>query len=174
MAYDPEEPRAQGECVAEGMTGDQVSNRTQDLPGFHSPADQEQLFLLSPQQEQLFALSGAAAVTRAVVLVADQVSESDLRSALDRLVSRHEILRTTFASLPGMRVPAQLIRAELPVAWSPEAALDTEQRADPARRPHDAPRFPAGARADCPGGVSGRELDDPADPRARPRAPRGC
>jgi hypothetical protein len=109
------------------MTGDQVSNRTQDLPGFHSPAEQEQLFLLSPQQEQLFLLPGAAAVTQAVVLVADQVSESDLRSALDRVVSRHEILRTTFTALPGMRVPAQLIRAELPVAWSPEAALDTEQ-----------------------------------------------
>ena len=92
-------------------------------------------------------LQGDAAVTQAVVFLADRVSEADIRAALDGLVSRNEILRTTFASIAGMRVPTQLIRDDLPAAWSSsvlagddsveplldsllgkeQAALDTEQ-----------------------------------------------
>ena len=32
-----------------------------------------------------------------------------LENALDRLVARHEILRTRFERLPGMEVPVQVI-----------------------------------------------------------------
>src|SRR6266849_10018635 len=96
-----------------------MSNGTQDIPRFQ----------LAPQQEQLFLLPGDAAVTQAVVFLADRVSEADLRAALDGLVSRHEILRTTFASIAGMRVPTQLIRDDLPAAWS-SSVLAGDERVD--------------------------------------------
>ena len=114
-----------------------MSNSTQDAPSFS----------LAPQQEQLFLLPDVIPVTQTVVRFAEPVSEADLRSALDQVVSRQEILRTTFTRLAGMRVPQQVIHDELPATWTSSvlsgddrvetlldsllldeaAALDTEQ-----------------------------------------------
>ncbi len=85
-----------------------MSNPAQDIPGF----------LLAPQQEQPLLLPRDVAVTQAVVVLADGVSQSRLRASLEDLVARHEILRTTFVRLAGVRVPRQVIWDELPPAWT--------------------------------------------------------
>ena len=89
-----------------------MSNRTQDIPRF----------FLAPQQERLFSLPEGIPATQVVAFLADGVSEPELRTALEQLVSMHEILRTTFVRVAGMRVPQQLIHDELPVAWTSSAA----------------------------------------------------
>ena len=89
-----------------------MSYGTQDIPRF----------FLAPQQERLFSLPEGIPATQVVAFLADGVSETDLRTALEHLVSRHEILRTTFVRVAGMRVPQQLIHDELPVAWTSSAA----------------------------------------------------
>ena len=89
-----------------------MANQTQDILGFP----------LAPQQEQLFLLPAGVPATQAIVLVADSVSEAELQSALDQLVSRYEILRTTFGRRAGMRVPQQVISDELPVAWTTDTS----------------------------------------------------
>jgi hypothetical protein len=76
-----------------------VSSQPQNIPTYS----------LSPQQELLFLLPDEVATTQAAIVVADSVSEPQLRSALQELASRHEILRTTFARVPGRRMPQQVI-----------------------------------------------------------------
>lgn len=80
-------------------------------------------YSLSPQQELLFLLPDEVAATQAAIVVADSVSEPELRSALQELVSAHEILRTTFARVPGMRMPQQVIHDNPGLAWSTSALL---------------------------------------------------
>ena len=92
-----------------------MTNQTQDIPSF----------LLAPQQEQAFA-GGDTAVTEVVLRLPDGIAEDDLRSALAKLVERHEILRTTFVRLPGLRVPQQVVHDDLAPAWG-EGELDLEQ-----------------------------------------------
>ncbi len=84
-----------------------MTNWTQDIPSFS----------LAPQQEQPFLLPSAA-VTQAVVVLADGVAPSSVRASLEELVVRHEILRTTFVRLTGTRVPRQVIHDELPPTWT--------------------------------------------------------
>src|SRR6478736_3693397 len=57
-------------------------------------------FRVSPQQEDLWASEPAG-----------------LEAALDRVSGRHEILRTTFARRPGIRVPFQVIHDSLAASW---------------------------------------------------------
>src|SRR5215216_6192094 len=40
-----------------------------------------------------------------------------LREALHRVVNRHEILRTTFQRLPGIKMPVQVIAEQSAPAW---------------------------------------------------------
>jgi amino acid adenylation domain-containing protein len=98
-------------------------------------------FRLSPQQAQPLALERANAVQCAIsVRAADAAA---LRSRLEDVVARHEILRTRLAVLPGMLGPQQVIAAELPPGWSagaPDATLESTLAAeaaglDPARGP---------------------------------------
>ena len=129
-----------------------MANQTQDILGFP----------LAPQQEQLFLLPAGVPATQAIVLVADSVSEAELQSALDQLVSRYEILRTTFGRRAGMRVPQQVISDELPVAWTTDtsgeldallreesAALDLERGPVLRAALTTLPSSRAGARPDC-------------------------
>ena len=75
-------------------------------------------FRLSPQQEYLLSRPGRPAVTRCVALLSGQVDEAALKSALERVVARHEILRTTFVRPAGMRIPQQVIEDDLAVGWA--------------------------------------------------------
>ena len=76
-------------------------------------------FRLSPQQEQLW--RGEPDGPRLVAQGVIDISASDppvVRSALERIVARHEILRTTFARQPGVKLPAQVIHDELQPDWT--------------------------------------------------------
>jgi amino acid adenylation domain-containing protein len=70
-------------------------------------------FALSPQQSQLWNLmkagGGSSYVARCAVLIEGDLDKQALRSSLDNLIWRHEILRTTFHLFPGLRTPTQVI-----------------------------------------------------------------
>ena len=106
-------------------------------------------FRLSPQQRRLWTLQGqgAAAVAQCVLGAEGPLDVPRLERALQRLAERHEILRTTFHRLPGMRVPVQSISHEAEMELRAldlsgedherqDARID-EQAAAEARRPLD-------------------------------------
>jgi amino acid adenylation domain-containing protein len=74
---------------------------------------------LSPQQRRLWLISGGAGPTRAAALVrlSGAVSPERLRGAVERVVARHEILRTTFEIPYWLKVPLQVIHGEGQVRW---------------------------------------------------------
>jgi amino acid adenylation domain-containing protein len=123
-----------------------VTNQTQDIPSF----------LLAPQQERVFARAEGAA-TQAVALLPADLAAADLEAALRKLVERHEILRTTFVRLPGLRVPQQAVQDELPPSWAviPAGAdLDGVLAAEAEALDHE--RGPAlrAARVELPDGAA--------------------
>ena len=78
-------------------------------------------FRLSPQQEQLWRSDPENPRLRVQCVV--DVSGSDaqaVRDALRSVVARHEILRTTFARSPGVKLPGQVIHGELEPSWAAE------------------------------------------------------
>ena len=70
-------------------------------------------FRLSPQQERLWlrqpTTRGPQLTAQAVVRIDGPLDHAVLDAAVAHLVGRHEILRTGFHCLPGMRVPLQVI-----------------------------------------------------------------
>ncbi len=78
-------------------------------------------FQLSPQQERLWRLSGDRfdpAYSTSFALSIDGALQPDaLRDALNDVVRRHEILRTTFRRLPGRSLPVQVINGDGRLAW---------------------------------------------------------
>ena len=79
-------------------------------------------FRLSPQQEQLLTSADGGSVAQCAALLAGPLHEGRLRSALEQVIARHEILRTTFAQPAGMRVLQQMIHEQLLPTWSVERA----------------------------------------------------
>ncbi len=73
-------------------------------------------FALSPQQERLWQLQGLGDLYGAycAVRIAGDTDAERLRRALDRVVQRHEILRTDFRRIPGLSAPLQVIGGSLP------------------------------------------------------------
>src|SRR4028118_1969262 len=89
-------------------------------------------FRLSSQQEHLWRLlrgePGIPYQTRCAVRIAGPVDEGALWAALEEVVERYEILRTSFELLPGLQAPLQVIgeprlaeRETLEMAGLPEA-----------------------------------------------------
>jgi amino acid adenylation domain-containing protein len=70
-------------------------------------------FQLSPQQKHLWSLCGRDVATiyrsQCVVRIEGPLNKGVLRRAIDNVVRRHEILRTSFRSLPGMDMPLQVL-----------------------------------------------------------------
>jgi amino acid adenylation domain-containing protein len=69
-------------------------------------------FALSSQQLQLWKLmaaSDSSYVARCQVLIEGEVDRQVLLSALENIIARHEILRTSFHVFPGLRAPNQVI-----------------------------------------------------------------
>ncbi|MEP6741509.1 MAG: amino acid adenylation domain-containing protein [bacterium] len=87
-------------------------------------------FHLSPQQKTVWKQQQAAGalpfLVSAQVLIEGNVQEQILRRALQEVIGRHEILRTTFHRPPGIRTPFQVIsEAKEPALESFDlAALD--------------------------------------------------
>ncbi|MBH8561817.1 amino acid adenylation domain-containing protein [Nostoc sp. CENA67] len=70
-------------------------------------------FELSPQQEHLWLLQqvtpSSAYFVKCAVLIEGNIETTKLVAALQDVVNRHEILRTTFKFVPGMMIPVQVI-----------------------------------------------------------------
>src|ERR1043166_6043005 len=67
-------------------------------------------YRLSPQQARIFALDhGFQPRVQCVVLVDGELKLDVFATAIEQVVSRHEILRTTFQHLRGMEFPLQVI-----------------------------------------------------------------
>jgi microcystin synthetase protein McyA len=109
-------------------------------------------FELAPQQQRLW-LQGADITYRAEVTVAidGNARSADVRAAIETLARHHEILRTTFRRLPGMKFPIQATEAGNCVEWreldvsdyAPEEQYSLfEEFAREARRPFDLERGP--------------------------------
>jgi amino acid adenylation domain-containing protein len=96
-------------------------------------------FKISPQLERLWLAepNGPQGRILAVVDVGDTEAHA-VRAALEQVVERHEILRTTFARQAGMRVPLQVIHDELLPAWEASDGASLDARAGAAlRHPFD-------------------------------------
>lgn len=72
---------------------------------------QAQGFVLSPQQKALWALeqSGGLSCVQVSVSIQGPLQEERLQQAIQTIMARHEILRTTFHCPAGLRFPLQVI-----------------------------------------------------------------
>jgi amino acid adenylation domain-containing protein len=76
-------------------------------------------FRLSQQQRRLWTLAPEAALAaQCVVLVEGPLQLPKLESAVQRVIAQHEILRTTFHQLPGMKFPVQVVHERSTPSWS--------------------------------------------------------
>jgi len=89
-------------------------------------------FQLSPHQKHLWLQgAGEAAFNSTVaVLLEGKLEVETLKNAVNQVVARHEILRTTFERRPGMKVPVQVVNETLAPSWkeSDLSALPVEQQ----------------------------------------------
>ena len=83
-------------------------------------------FRLSSQQRALWLQQqeGVHGHAQCAVLIEGPLHRDRLRAALETLVERHEILRTTLHLQPGVKVPLQVIQEEPEVLWEIAAAPD--------------------------------------------------
>jgi amino acid adenylation domain-containing protein len=77
-------------------------------------------YRLSPQQKHLWQLQqeGAPRSSQYTLLLKGCVNPRALQCALQVVVNRHEILRTTFRRPPGMTLPIQVIDSIGKICWS--------------------------------------------------------
>ncbi|MET0623231.1 MAG: amino acid adenylation domain-containing protein [Pyrinomonadaceae bacterium] len=96
-------------------------------------------FRLSPQQRRLWLWQrgGHAYHAACAVRLEGRLDTPALREAVARLVARHEILRTTFDWLPGMKLPVQVVGEAVAHGWR---ELDHGGE-EPARRRADITRL---------------------------------
>ncbi|MBV9791150.1 MAG: amino acid adenylation domain-containing protein, partial [Chloroflexi bacterium] len=95
-------------------------------------------FRLSPQQKRLWLIEqgeGDAYRARCLMRVTGRLDRAALRSAIESIVANHEIFRTTFQFLPGVRLPVQVIAEQGALAWDEHdlsglAANEQAQRVD--------------------------------------------
>ncbi|MET0647737.1 MAG: condensation domain-containing protein, partial [Pyrinomonadaceae bacterium] len=78
-------------------------------------------YRLSPQQRQVWGLLSHSPSThphaQCAVSISGRATAGALRRAVERLVSRHEALRTEFHRLPGMEFPIQVVGEDARVRW---------------------------------------------------------
>lgn len=77
-------------------------------------------FQLSPQQRRLWLLQqdGDTFNVQCAVLLEGSLDRKRLERSLRSVVERHEILRTTFHRLPGIKIPVQVVAESLAPAWT--------------------------------------------------------
>jgi amino acid adenylation domain-containing protein len=70
-------------------------------------------FRLSPQQKHIWLLEQSSNTSpyrvQSAVLIVGKLKIDVLKTALQKVINQHEILRTTFYCLPGMTIPLQVI-----------------------------------------------------------------
>ncbi|HEY1936786.1 MAG TPA: amino acid adenylation domain-containing protein, partial [Candidatus Angelobacter sp.] len=100
------------------------------IEGFHLSAQQKRIWPLQQKQSSL-------AQSQCALLLEGPLDVARLGDVLRGIVNRHEILRTGFASLPGMEFPLQVI-AEAPKIEF-RVMMTEDRNGDPGRqgRPHE-------------------------------------
>ncbi|MBD2741474.1 non-ribosomal peptide synthetase [Coleofasciculus sp. FACHB-1120] len=85
------------------------------------PNDTIQGFQISPQQKRLWGLqqldSNQDYQARCYLLIEGCLNIEMLKTSLQEIVERHEILRTHFRCLPGMTIPLQVISESSALHW---------------------------------------------------------
>ncbi len=76
-------------------------------------------FRLSPQQKRLWSYQAENPAYRAQcsVLISGKVDLERLQSAIQTVVNRHDILRTQFRRIPGMKTPVMVIDNQSGFHW---------------------------------------------------------
>ena len=76
-------------------------------------------YRLSPQQRRLWRLQNGSSAFYAwcALKVQGSLDDSALRQAVERVISRHEILRVRFVRRAGMKMPIQVVGEENDVRW---------------------------------------------------------
>ncbi|HXR66375.1 MAG TPA: amino acid adenylation domain-containing protein, partial [Ktedonobacteraceae bacterium] len=76
-------------------------------------------FRLSPQQARINSFQQQSNVYRAEceILIEGLLDSKRLRSAFEQILINHEIYRTSFPRLPGMKTPVQHVQADLSYTW---------------------------------------------------------
>src|SRR5215212_630318 len=84
------------------------------------PAVAQKGYRLSPQQTRLWLTQqdGSARCSQTVISLEGRLHPVSMRNALRRVVQQHEILRTVFQDVPGMKVPIQVVTDDCEPAWS--------------------------------------------------------
>ena len=91
-------------------------------------------FRLSPQQRHLWGLQQNNPKqiyrVRGAILITGNLDREIFTKALQNVVNRHEILRTSFHCLPGMTLPLQAIAStgEVPISEHNLSGLSPEQQ----------------------------------------------
>jgi hypothetical protein len=78
-------------------------------------------FRLSPQQKHLWTLhqdgSGQSYCVQGAILIEGNLNSDVLEKAVQRVVTRNEILRTVFHRRPGMKTPFQIVSDKATWSW---------------------------------------------------------
>ncbi len=82
-------------------------------------------FHLSPQQKSAWSLQQTAFT---VMRIDGPLQVQELKSAVNTVVERHEILRTTFHLAPGIKTPFQVISPEPQFSWQSVDLTNQEER----------------------------------------------
>src|SRR5687767_1565365 len=87
-------------------------------------------YRLSPQQRRLWALLRSGPYrTKCAVSIKGHLEIRHLKAAAQRVLARHEILRTAFQSLPGMTIPMQVIRETGDILWQEDDLSGSDAQA---------------------------------------------
>src|SRR5437879_9709705 len=83
------------------------------------PSPASQGFRLSPQQKRIWSLQqeSAAYQVQCAILLEGRLNAKALKEALRQVVRRHDILRTTFEYMPGIKTPLQCIADSDALRW---------------------------------------------------------
>ncbi|ELS00504.1 amino acid adenylation enzyme/thioester reductase family protein [Xenococcus sp. PCC 7305] len=90
-------------------------------------------FGLSPQQKRLWRLQqdDAAYLTQGAIAIAGNLQTARLKQVVEQIVARHQILRTNFSRLPGVKLPVMTIADRSGFWWQEidfrERDLDLEE-----------------------------------------------
>ncbi|MGH7998033.1 MAG: amino acid adenylation domain-containing protein [Brasilonema sp.] len=91
-------------------------------------------YRLSPQQKHLWSLQQLDPTlpyrAQCALLIEGNLNQKILETALQKVVNRHEILRTTFCCFPGMTIPLQVIAdsSTQSVHYHDFSSLDTQEQ----------------------------------------------
>src|SRR5581483_3673760 len=85
-------------------------------------------FQLSSQQKQIWKSQGERrpAMAQMALLLEGPLDSARLQAALQKLIERHEILRTSFQRSSGMKFPFQVVHESAPLQWSEEPGSSSE------------------------------------------------